>query len=77
MLSDQELWQNTLVYIEMNISEASFRTWFKDTAIIKQDSNVVYIGVPNKIVKDWLHEKHHSFILKTLRGFDDSIRAVE
>lgn len=61
----------------MNISEASFRTWFKDTAIIKQDSNVVYIGVPNKIVKDWLHEKHHSFILKTLRGFDDSIRAVE
>lgn len=77
MLSDQELWQNTLVHIEMNISEASFRTWFKDTAIVKRDNGVIYIGVPNKIVKDWLQEKHHMFILKTLRGFEDSIRGVE
>ena len=77
MLNDQEIWQNTLVYIEMNISEASFRTWFKDTAIIKHDNNIVYVGVPNKIVKDWLYEKHHGFILKTIRGFDDSIRGVE
>ncbi|MAZ67257.1 chromosomal replication initiator protein DnaA [bacterium] len=77
MLSDQELWQNTLVHIEMDISEASFRTWFKDTVIVKHDNDVVYIGVPNKIVKDWLQEKHHKVILKTLRGFDGSIRGVE
>lgn len=61
----------------MNISEASFRTWFKDTIIIKRDNNVIYVGVPNKIVKDWLQEKHHNFILKSLRGFDDTIRSVE
>ena len=77
MLNDQELWQNTLVHIEMNISEASFRTWFKDTVIIKRENNIISIGVPNKIVKDWLHEKHHNFILKSLRGFEDSIRSVE
>ncbi len=61
----------------MDISEASFRTWFKDTVIVKHDNDVVYIGVPNKIVKDWLQEKHHKVILKTLRGFDGSIRGVE
>lgn len=77
MLSDQELWQNTLVHIEMDISEASFRTWFKDTVIIKHDNGIVYVGVPNKIVKDWLQEKHHKFILKTLRGFEDAVRGVE
>tara|TARA_B100000745_G_scaffold300609_2_gene255974 strand:- start:6161 stop:7516 length:1356 start_codon:yes stop_codon:yes gene_type:complete len=77
MLNDQELWQNTLVHIEMNISEAGFRTWFKDTVIVKHDNNIITIGVPNKIVKDWLQEKHHHFILKSLRGFDDSIRSVE
>ena len=77
MLNDQELWQNTLVHIEMDISEASFRTWFKDTVIIKHDNGIVYIGVPNKIVKDWLYEKHNSFILKTLRGFNEGIRGVD
>jgi len=77
MLNDQELWQNTLVHIEMDISEASFRTWFKDTVIVKHDNGVISVGVPNKIVKDWLYEKHNNFILKTLRGFDDTIRGVE
>ncbi len=77
MLSNQELWQNTLVHIEMNISEANFRTWFKNTFIIKHDNNIISVGVPNKIVKDWLYEKHNIFILKTLRGFEDSIRSVE
>lgn len=77
MLSDQELWQNTLVHIEMNITEASFRTWFKDTVILKRDDGIIYIGVPNKIVKDWLEEKHHKFILKTLRSFDETVRGAE
>ena len=77
MLSDQELWQNALVHIEMNISDASFRTWFKDTIIVRRDGGIVYVGVPNKIVKDWLAEKHHKFILKTLRSFEDSVRGVE
>lgn len=61
----------------MDTSQASFRTWFKDTVIIRRDGGIVYIGVPNKIVKDWLQEKHHRFILKTLRGFEDAIRGVE
>ena len=61
----------------MNISDASFRTWFKDTIIARRDTGIVYIGVPNKIVKDWLAEKHHKFILKTLRSFEDSVRGVE
>ena len=77
MMSEQELWQNTLVHIEMSISEPSFRTWFKDTIIVKKDAGVVCIGVPNKIVKDWLADKHHTFILKTLRGFDAGVRGVE
>jgi chromosomal replication initiator protein len=77
MLNEQELWQNTLVHIEMNISEASFRTWFKDTIILRRDSGTIQIGVPNKIVKDWLQEKHHKFIVKTLRSFEENVRAVE
>lgn len=76
MLSEKELWQNTLVHLEMNTSSTGFKTWFKDTVLLKNSEGEVYIGVPNRIAKDWLQDKHHKLILKTLRSFDDNIRSI-
>lgn len=76
-MTDRELWQNALVQIELGTSEASFRTWFKGTEILRRDSGDVQIAVPSKIVKEWLREKHHKLILKTLRDLDSSIRSVD
>jgi chromosomal replication initiator protein len=77
MMSDRELWQNALVQIELETSEASFRTWFKGTDILRRDGGDVQIAVPSKIVKEWLREKHHKLILKTLRDIDPTIRSVD
>jgi len=77
MLDNKQLWENTLVDIELNISRANFSTWFKDTYIIKQESGVISLGVPNQFVKDWMVQKYHRFILKTLRGFSDGVRGLE
>ena len=77
MMNDRELWQNTLVQIELATTEASFRTWFKGTDILKREGGTVSLAVPSKIVKEWLREKHHKLILKTLRELDPSIRATE
>lgn len=77
MMTNRELWQNTLVQIELGTSEASFRTWFRNTDIINRDANTVQIAVPSKIVKEWLMEKHHKLILSTLRTLDTSIRSIE
>ena len=77
MIPDRELWQNTLVQIELATTEASFRTWFRGTDIMKRESGVVSLAVPSKIVKEWLREKHHKLILKTLRDLDPSLRGVE
>src|ERR1051325_3832706 len=76
-MSNRELWQNALVQIELGTSEASFRTWFRNTDIASRDQGVVHVAVPSKIVKEWLMEKHHKLILKALRGLDSSIRTVE
>ncbi len=77
-LNNHELWQNALVQIELGTSEASFRTWFRNTDITTRDSaGTVHIAVPSKIVKEWLMDKHHKLILKALRGLDPSIRAAE
>ena len=76
-MSNRELWQNALVQIELGTSEASFRTWFRNTDIASRDGGLVHVAVPSKIVKEWLMEKHHKLIMKALRGLDNSIRTVE
>jgi len=77
MNNTKELWNKCLSEIELNISKANFTTWFKNTSIIKEDSGIVYVGVPNEFVKDWLYNKFHKLILKTLIGNEDNVRNVE
>ena len=76
-IDTKQLWENTLVDIELNISKANFSTWFQDTRIIKIDGGIITINVPNEFVKDWLSNKFHTLILKTLRGFSSTIRGIE
>ena len=76
-MSNRELWQNALVQIELGTSQASFRTWFRNTDIASRDQGLVHVAVPSKIVKEWLMEKHHKLILRALRSLDDTVRTVE
>lgn len=73
----KELWNNCLSEIELSISRANFTTWFKNTAITKEEGGIIYVGVPNEFVKDWLHNKFHKLILKTLIGYEEGVRGVE
>ncbi len=77
MIENKKLWDNVLVEIELGISKANFSMWFKDTSVIKQDEGVVYLSVPSVFVKDWLNNKYHKLILKSLRGFADYTRGIE
>ena len=73
----KELWNKCLSEIELGISKANFTTWFKNTSILKEEVGIVSIGVPNEFVKDWLYNKFHKLILKTLIGNNEGIRGVE
>lgn len=77
MIENKKLWDNVLVDIELGISKANFSMWFKDTYIIKQEDGLVYLSVPSVFVKDWLNNKYHKSILKSLRGVADYIRGIE
>jgi chromosomal replication initiator protein len=73
----KQLWQSVLVDIELGISKANFTTWFKDTHIVKEESGVVVISVPNAFVKEWLLTKYHNAILRSIRNAEGSIHAIE
>lgn len=77
MNDNKKLWDSVLVDIELAVSKANFNTWFKDTYIMKQDEGTVFLSVPNAFVRDWLLNKYHKAILKSLRTYVDSIRAIE
>lgn len=76
-MDTKSLWNKCLLEIETNTSKANFTTWFKNTSIIKEDGGVIHVGVPNEFVKDWLYNKFHKLILKTLIGNEESVRGVE
>jgi chromosomal replication initiator protein len=71
------LWEDTLTQIEVQISKANFKTWFKDTFIYKYEDGLVQIGVPNTFVKDWLSKKFNKEILRSLRENDEHVRSIE
>ena len=73
----KQLWESALTEIELSVSKANFTTWFKDTSIARMEDGVVYLSVPNTFVKDWLLNKYHKFILRSLRNLSEQIRALE
>jgi chromosomal replication initiator protein len=76
-MDTKQLWRNCLAEIETGVSKANFSTWFKNTCILKEDSGIVYVGVPNEFVRDWLKNKYHKLITKTIADAYENMRAVE
>ncbi len=76
-MDTKQLWKNCLNEIETGISRANFSTWFKNTSILKEEVGVIYIGVPNEFVRDWLMHKYHKLITKTIALEYENMRAVE
>lgn len=63
----KETWQTALGELEVTLSKANFTTWFKDTFILSTKDGEVVIGVPNAFTQEWLENKYHPEILKTLK----------
>ncbi len=75
-MQKENLWQSVLAQIQLEISDASFNTWFKNTKISEIERGRVTISVPNTFVRDWLSNKYHKKILKGLRNIDPGIKEV-
>lgn len=73
----KQLWDDALVKIELSITTANFKTWFRDTYILTLEDGTATVGVPSVFVKDWLQDKFHNMILKTLRDLTPYVRSVE
>jgi len=75
-MTNEELWQVVLAQIQLNISQANFETWFRNTEITSQEEGIVNIIVPNSFVKEWLENKYNKNILKVLHETDKNIKDI-
>jgi chromosomal replication initiator protein len=76
-MDTKQLWKNCLLEIEGSVSKANFSTWFKNTCILKEESGIIYVGVPNEFVRDWIKNKYHKLITKTITNSFENMRAIE
>lgn len=51
------IWQAVLGEVELSVSRGSFVTWFKNTTLLRADSSLTIIGVPNIFIKQQLERK--------------------
>ncbi|MEZ4103875.1 MAG: chromosomal replication initiator protein DnaA [Candidatus Paceibacterota bacterium] len=73
----KKLWDDALVKIELSITPANFKTWFRDTYILSLEDGTAVLAVPSVFVRDWLQDKFQSMILKTLRDLTPYVRSIE
>ncbi len=73
----KKLWDDALVSIELSITSANFKTWFRDTHIVSLEDGTITLGVPSVFVRDWVSDKFQNLILKTLRDLTPHARSIE
>lgn len=76
-MNHEELWQAVLAQIQLNISQANFATWFKNTRILGEKEEEVIISVPNSFAKEWLENKYNKLIFKILHSLDEEVKGIK
>lgn len=69
MIDLDQIWKATLGELEITLTHANFRTWFKDTFIAEYVNGRVTIAAPNVFNRDWIRDKYQNETLRTLKKF--------
>ena len=63
----EKVWKNCLKFIQDNISEQNFETWFQPIRPIKLKQNILTVEVPSKFFYEWLEENYIDLIKATIK----------
>ena len=73
----QAQWASVRGKIRRKIGEALFKSWFKPLSLIRYESHVLILGVPNNFVRTRLIEEYHDLIKLTWKQHNKKIKSVE
>lgn len=61
-----QVWQATLVELQLQMTKATYDTWVKPTYAISLDGNVLTIGVRNAYARQWLSNRLCGMVERTV-----------
>ena len=64
--SAKALWQAALGQIQLQVTRPNYETWLRDTSGLNLEDGVFTIGVPSDFIAEWLNNRLHDLIAKTL-----------
>ena len=76
-MTKDELWQATLAQLQFKISPANFATWLKNTFILSNKEEVLFVSFPNNFSKEWLENKYNKIIYHIIRGLDIEVKEIK
>lgn len=64
----RQVWRAALGELEISLSQATFETWFRRTALlnVEEQSSTFTLGVSSGFAKDWIEERYRSLIAQTI-----------
>ncbi|MBJ7482198.1 MAG: ATP-binding protein, partial [Chloroflexi bacterium] len=67
-MDQRQVWRAVLGELEISLSQATFETWFRRTALLRVDESTAtfVVGVQSGFAKDWVDERYRSLIAQTL-----------
>jgi chromosomal replication initiator protein len=65
-MKPEKIWQAALGELQLQMTKATFDTWVKQTHVVAYEDGTFIIGVQNGFTKDWLENRLHATIQRTL-----------
>lgn len=67
-INPEEVWRSTKGALQLQMTRANYDEWIKDTQLLSAEDNAFIIGVPNFYVRDWLQDRLHPLLKRTVEG---------
>ncbi len=64
-----DTWARILSRIENKLDPQTFETWFRPTALLREQDGGLDVAVPNEVFRDWLTQKYAPLIRESLEEF--------
>jgi hypothetical protein len=73
----EKLWEMTLGQLQLQMTRATFDTWLRDTWLVSADDGLWQVGVKNDAAREWLENRLHDAVSRTVTNIAGHPVAVE
>ena len=76
-MNSDHIWSAALGELQLQMTQATFDTWLRDSKLLREDNGTYVIGVKNGYAKDWLENRLLSTIKRTMARIAGRTVAIE